>query len=109
LVLDPSFLNAVNTNVLPASDNAYDLGSSTFRWRNLYLAGSLNLSGTLNVGSLQIGGVTVVDSNRVLQNIASVAQSLVPSADSSYDLGSSSYRWRSVYAVGVYGALISLD
>jgi hypothetical protein len=108
-VLDPSFLNAVNADVLPASDNTYDLGSSTYRWRNLYLAGSLNLSGTLNVGSLQVGGTTVIDSNRVLQNISSVAQSLVPSADNSYDLGSSSYRWRSIYAVGVYGALVSLD
>jgi hypothetical protein len=108
-VLDPSFLNAVNTSIIPVADNTYDLGSSSYRWRNIYLAGSLNLSGALNVGSLQIGGTTVIDSNRVLQNIASVAQSLVPSADNSYDLGSSSYRWRNVYAVSVYGALISLD
>jgi hypothetical protein len=32
-----------------------------------------------------------------------------PAADNTYDLGSSSYRWRTVYAVNVYGALISLD
>jgi hypothetical protein len=37
-VLDPSFLNAVNTSVVPANDLAYDLGSSTYRWRNLYAA-----------------------------------------------------------------------
>jgi len=36
LVLDPSFLNAVNTSVLPVADNAYDLGSSGNRWRNVY-------------------------------------------------------------------------
>jgi hypothetical protein len=35
--------------------------------------------------------------------------SVLPSADNAYDLGSSSYRWRTVYAVTVYGALISLD
>jgi hypothetical protein len=55
LVLDPSFLNAVNTSILPATDNTYNLGSSTYRWSSLYLAG------VANVGSLQIGGTTVRD------------------------------------------------
>ena len=103
MVLDPSFLNAVNTSIIPVADNSYDLGSSTYRWANLYLAG------VANVGSLQISGVTVIDSSRVLQNIASVRQTLAPSSDNSYDLGSSSYRWRTLYAVSIYGALISLD
>jgi hypothetical protein len=39
-VLDPSFLNSVNTSVIPSADNAYDLGSSTYKWRDLYLAKS---------------------------------------------------------------------
>jgi len=37
LVLDPSFLNAVNTSILPVSDNTYDLGSSSYRWRSIYV------------------------------------------------------------------------
>jgi len=44
LVLDPSFLNAVNTNILPVNDNMYDLGSSNLRWRNLYV---VNIYGAL--------------------------------------------------------------
>jgi len=32
-----------------------------------------------------------------------------PASDNAYDLGSSGNRWRNVYAVSVYGALISLD
>jgi len=98
---DPLF--PADFDINPAADNTYNLGSSTYRWKNLYLAG------VANVGSLQIGGTTVIDSNRVLQNIASVSQTLTPSADNTYDLGSSSYRWRTVYAVNIYGALISLD
>jgi hypothetical protein len=98
---DPLF--PADFSILPATDNTYDLGSSTYRWANLYLA---NIA---NIGSLQIGGTTVIDSSKVLQNIASVSQSLTPSADNSYDLGSSSYRWRTLYAVSIYGALISLD
>ena len=101
--IDVDGYRRIMQSLVPSSDNAYDIGSSTNRWANLYLAG------VANVGSLQIGGTTVIDSNRVLQNIASVSQTLTPSADNTYDLGSSSYRWRTVYAVNIYGALISLD
>jgi hypothetical protein len=76
------------------------LGSSSYRWRNLYLSGSLTVAGTTNVGSLQVGGTTVIDSSRVLQNVASVNQSLSPSSDNTYDLGSSTYRWRNAYFSG---------
>jgi len=36
-VLDPSFLQDVNVNVLPRADNTYDIGSSSLRWRRLFL------------------------------------------------------------------------
>ena len=47
MVLDPSFLQSVNTSILPASDNAYDLGgNSSYNWRNLYMKGYIyNLAG----------------------------------------------------------------
>jgi len=78
-------------SVVPTADNTYDLGSTTLRWRNAYVAGVGDL------GSLQIGGTEVIDATRILKNIASVAQSLLPSADASYDLGSATYRWRDMY------------
>jgi hypothetical protein len=34
---------------------------------------------------------------------------ILPASDNTYDLGSSTYRWRNAYVVTVYGALISLD
>jgi len=175
LVLDPSFLNAVNTSILPVGDNTYDLGSSSYRWRNLELAGYGNMS------SLRISGTEVIDSSRNLKNVyadASIITSgvfdvaripgldaskivsgvfdvaripdiprskipdffsapfwgnipdkpstfppsahasthkpggsdalfpsdynILPSADNTYSLGSSSYRWANVYAVNAY-------
>jgi hypothetical protein len=81
----------------PIADNTYDLGSSTLRWRGLYLAGAAN------VGSLQIAGTTVIDSSRNLQNIASIAQSLLPDADNTRALGSSTYRWSDVRTVLLNG------
>ena len=62
----------------------------------------------LLVGDLLIGGTEVITSGRVLQNIASVGQNLIPSADNTYDLGSSSYRW----SIGYFSRLVvghSLD
>jgi hypothetical protein len=77
-------------HLIPFSDNSYDIGSSSLRVRNLYLAG------TANVGSLQIGGTTVIDSSRNLVGLASVAQTLLPDADNTRALGSSTYRWSDV-------------
>jgi hypothetical protein len=77
--------------LLPDADNTYDLGSSTYRWRNLILSGYGNLN------SLQIGGTTVIDSSRKLQNIASIVQTLLPDTDNAYDLGSDTMRWRYIY------------
>lgn len=42
-------LTAVTTNIIPAANVTYDLGSSNFRWRDLYLSGN----------SLILGGATV--------------------------------------------------
>jgi len=57
------------TSLVPYLDNTYDIGASLSRIRNIYVAG------TANVGSLQIGGTTVIDSSRNLTNIASATVS----------------------------------
>ena len=40
---------SLSTNIIPSASEVYDLGSPTFRWRDLYLAGS-----SLYLGSAQI-------------------------------------------------------
>lgn len=142
--------------IFPEVDNAYDLGKSTNRWRNVYFAGTLT-GGVGNLSSLQIGGTEVIDSSRNLKNVTASRSiisdffatpfwdnipdkpfsslgsefkvsngelqvnsidfskianrtsslltfdsSIIPDADNTYDLGSSSLRWRSLYAVNVY-------
>jgi len=81
-------------NIIPLADNSYDLGSASLRFKDGYFAG------LLDIGSLQISGTEVIDSSRILKNIASIAQTLLPDADNSYDLGSSSYRWKNAYFAG---------
>jgi len=65
---------------------------------------------------LRIGGTEVIDSSRVLKNIASVNQSLLPTSDNAHDLGSSSFRWRNAFVGGgpvglgnVFGRIGSFD
>lgn len=36
-MLDPSFLGAVNTSIIPSVADTYDLGSPTYEWANIYI------------------------------------------------------------------------
>jgi parallel beta-helix repeat protein len=62
--------DSISGHLIPKLDSAYDLGSSTKKWRDLHLSGS-----TINLGDLTIqstgGGISIADSdgNTLLQNI----------------------------------------
>ena len=69
--LQINFTNdSISGSLIPKLDSAFDLGSSTKKWRDLFLSGS-----TINLGDLTIkstgGGIEVKDSdgNTLLQNI----------------------------------------
>jgi len=106
-IMDGTDSLRTNTHWAPTSDNALDLGLSTLRWRNLLLGGYADIA------SLRIGGTEVITSGRVLQNIDSISQTLPPTSDNAYDLGTSALRWRDGFfarnlVVGGYGNLGSL-
>jgi len=42
---------------LPDTDNAYDLGSGTYKWKDIYVSGSLNLANVTVTGSVFLGVV----------------------------------------------------
>jgi len=70
----PRFRIEHDGHVLPSANNSYDLGSTSYRWRNIYTNG--------------------------INNAGYVSNHWIPSANNTYDLGSSSYRWRYVYMSG---------
>jgi hypothetical protein len=60
-------LTSTTTNIIPTTDDTYDLGSSTKQWRNLYLDGTANIDALVadtadinggTVDSVTIGGTT---------------------------------------------------
>jgi hypothetical protein len=83
-----SFAADVNSNLLPATDDTYDLGATGAEWRNLYIDGTANIDtaavDTANVGTLSVSGngtvtgdLTVNGSiNATVVGVASTANAL---------------------------------
>jgi hypothetical protein len=94
----------VKTNVIPGTDNAYDLGSPTFRFNELYLAGpslylgaaqltavgsAINLPAGSTVGGIAIGSGTgsgdgVVEGSNYRINIYGADSTVMVDADNGY-------------------------
>ena len=69
---------------------------------------SLNVTGNVNIdGNLTLGGtITIGDttSDNLVVN-ADLSSSIIPNDDNAFDLGSTSKRYKAVYATDVYGAI----
>ena len=80
-----------NGDIVPATDSASDLGTSGTRWANVYAdtlyGDGSNLTG-ITSGLSTSGGTLTGTLN---------ARSIIPTANNTYDLGSSSNRWANLY------------
>jgi len=72
---------------------------------NLQVNGNIAATGNITIGGNLIIGDSITDTVTIN---ASITSDLVPQTDNSYDLGSATYRWRNVYAQGVFGSSLSL-
>jgi hypothetical protein len=120
---------SINQSLLPNADNTLNLGSSALRWAAAYAvvvsagASALSLMGSsINANSLQIHNVAnptsaqdaatmnYVDTfaaNQTLSNLTSptaINQDLLPAADITQNLGSSSDRWLELYVQSISNA-----
>ena len=78
---------------------------------NTNITGNLNVTGNIDAtGNIVIGGdITIGDA--LTDNIfinASIKSDLIPQADNTYDLGSSSYKWKSIYANDLYADTLNV-
>jgi hypothetical protein len=48
-----NFGGEINSNIIPTTNNTYDLGSSAKSWKDLYVSGTAHI-GQLNLGSIQL-------------------------------------------------------
>lgn len=113
-------------SLVPSANVTYDLGTTTKRWKDLYLAGTTiylggttltDTSGVLSVTSANItadftvtGNTKLGDSSSdVVSFIASVNTSIMPSANATYNLGNNTIRWQEVHAQNVHSEYLYID
>jgi len=81
---------ATNSSIRPTVNNAHDLGTSALRWRSVYARKGYFPDGAI-VGSVE--GFSDGGANQIAANAA-----IRPTVNNTHDLGTSTLRWRSVYA-----------
>ena len=82
-----------------------DILSRTDITGNLNVTGNIAATGNISLGGNLIIGDSITDTVTIN---ASITSDLIPQTDNTYDLGSSSYRWKNVYAQGIFGSTLSL-
>ena len=103
----------VNSNVVPNTNNAFDLGSTSQEWRHLWVTGNGNIDHLVSdsadiTGSLTVGGVATLNGNVDIGNAttdtvsitARIDTDFVPSTNNAKDLGSSSLEFRHLWVTG---------
>ena len=98
--------NTISTNVSNSNLELRTNGSGQISlYANTNITGNLNVTGNINAtGNVTIGGnITIGDqtTDSLVVN-AGINSNLLPATDNTYNLGSSSYRWRSLYAANLY-------
>lgn len=106
-------------SLVPSANVTYDLGTTTKRWKDLYLSGTTiylggttlsDTSGTLSVTSANItadftvtGNTKLGDSSSdVVSFIASVNTNITPSANVTYNLGTNLLRWNEGHFANIH-------
>ena len=111
------------SGLVPIGNGQYNLGTTGLYWKNLFLTGnagigSLTVSGistfsgnaTFNGNVNTVHNLLQVDGNTTLgvsasDNIdprGSFVRDLIPSAAATHDIGSSTYRWKTLHVKNIY-------
>ena len=95
-----------NIELRPNGIGIVDILSSTQVNGNLTVTGNLGVTGNVTIG----GNITIGDAlSDTISIVASIKSNLIPETDNLYDLGSSSYYWRNIYAQNFYTDNLSLQ
>ena len=91
-------------NVAPDSNNAYDLGSSGAKWKNIYVAGNIDFGSGSYIHMLNDNRIAIAYGNTDYIKVASSATTFVsridPSNDNSQNIGRDTVRWKDLYLAG---------
>jgi hypothetical protein len=89
----------VDSSIVPSVTETNSLGSTSLRWNTVY-AKDGNFSGDITLA----GNITVGDSNSDTISItADLTSNLMPNVTSTYDIGSATKKWRTIYVDTISG------
>ena len=89
----------VDSSIVPSVTETNSLGSTSLRWDTVY-AKDGNFSGDITLA----GNITVGDSNSDTISItADLTSNLMPNVTSTYDIGSATKKWRTIYVDTISG------
>jgi hypothetical protein len=104
--------NTISTTVSNANIELNPNGTGTVNINaNTNITGNLSVNGNVTAtGNVVIGGnITIGDAlTDVIEINASIKSDLIPETDNTYDLGSPSFRWRSIYTTDFYTTSLSV-
>jgi hypothetical protein len=92
LTLDGS--SSISGNIIPDANDTWDLGTTLTRWKSLYLSDELNVNGNTTLGS-DIN-VDIINLNSKID----ASGGLLPTVDSTYNIGSSLFKWNDIFLSG---------
>ena len=86
-------------DIVPNGTGTVNIIANTNITGNLDVAGNINATGNVVIGgNIQIGDALT---DEIVIN-AAIKSDLIPETDNIYDLGSASFRWKSIYAYNFY-------
>lgn len=107
--LDGNSISTINSNAnLELRTNGtgiVDIQAPTNITGNLSVTGNITATGDISIGGNLIIGDSIADTITIN---ASIRSSLIPETDNLYDLGSTTYKWRNVYATNVVASTLNL-
>jgi len=111
----------ITADLIPDTDNAYDIGSGTFRFKDIYYAGTLN-GGSASLENVlpaadctyDLGSALLrwndINYCGVLTGGSAKLEDTLPVADATYDLGSALFQWQDIHYAGTLnGGAASLE
>ena len=83
-----------DANATPTTTNTYDLGGSSYTWKDLYLSGNINVGSDTFIKNDTYNYFEFASTNIV------AFQNIRPNSNNSKNLGSSSFKWANAYIAG---------
>lgn len=88
---------SITGDLLPSSNNLYDIGSSTSEWKDLWLDGKANVDNLVVDDNALISGTLDVDSTSNFQGLITIQTGIVPDTQDGAYLGTSSLQWSDLF------------